>query len=156
MNVVGATPYAESPAECAAVEGRLTRTIEGVRANRGVRFGASSHVARFLLAIREFDAQLRFAVNCRFDEDVKAALDALEGPVAEYDRDAQPEAVESGEGRTMGWGAQQAVAAVDGTPVAVTDRGAHGKEPIVKLLAETGAALADRTETLLDALDPQD
>ncbi len=152
MNVVGATPYAEVPAECAAVEGRITRTSAGVRANRGVRFGASSHVARFLLAAREFDGDLRFAVNCRFDDDVEAALDAFEGPVAEYDRDAQPAAVEDGEGKTMGWGAQQAFQAAEGTPAAVIDRGAVGKEPIVKLLATDADTIADRTETLLAAL----
>jgi len=47
MNVVGATPYAEEPGETAAVEGRITRTLSGINPNRGVRFGASSHVARF-------------------------------------------------------------------------------------------------------------
>jgi len=52
MNVVGATPYAESVAETAAVEGRITRTLSGVQPNRGVRFEASSHVARFLLSAR--------------------------------------------------------------------------------------------------------
>ncbi len=40
MNVVGATPYADSVAETAAVEGRITRTLSGVQPNRGVRFGA--------------------------------------------------------------------------------------------------------------------
>jgi len=55
MNVAGATPYAERPGETVAVEGRITRTLSGVAPNRGVRFGASSHVARFLLAAREFD-----------------------------------------------------------------------------------------------------
>ncbi|MGA9401067.1 bifunctional hydroxymethylpyrimidine kinase/phosphomethylpyrimidine kinase, partial [Haladaptatus sp.] len=50
MNVVGATPYAEEVDETAAVEGRITRTMTGVKPNRGVRFSASSHVARFLLS----------------------------------------------------------------------------------------------------------
>jgi hydroxymethylpyrimidine kinase/phosphomethylpyrimidine kinase len=156
MNVVGATPYAEVASECAAVEGRITRTLDGARASRGVRFGASSHVARFLLATREFDADLRFAVNCRFDADVEAALAALDGPVTEYDRDAQPAAVEAPEGQTMGWGARQAFEAADGTPVAVVDRGAVGKEPIVKLLAADAEALAERTATVLAALPSDD
>jgi len=156
MNVVGATPYAESTTECAAVEGRITRTIDGARANRGVRFGASSHVARFLLAVREFDPDVRFAVNCRFDPAVEAALDALDGRVAEYDRDAQPDAVGGEEGHTMGWGARQTVADGDGTPVAVIDRGAVGKEAIVKLLASSSLALADRVARLLDRLAETD
>ncbi len=152
MNVVGATPYAEVPSDCAAVEGRIARTLDGVAATRSVRVGASSHVARFLLAAREYDPALRFAVNCRFDEEVESALDALDGPVAGYDRADEPADVKAEEGHTMGWGARQAFESVEGTPVAVFDRGEVGKEPMVKLLARDSATLLDRTVTLLDAL----
>jgi hydroxymethylpyrimidine kinase/phosphomethylpyrimidine kinase len=152
MNVVGATPYAEVPGECVAVDGRLTRTLDGARANNGVRAGASSHVARFLLELREFDPALRFAVDCRFDDAVDTALGVFDGPVVEYDRYEEPETVKSAEGSTMGWAARQAWAAADGTPVAVIDRGDVGKEAIVKLLAPDAETLATRVFTLLDAL----
>ncbi|ELY68031.1 bifunctional hydroxymethylpyrimidine kinase/phosphomethylpyrimidine kinase [Natrinema versiforme] len=148
MNVVGATPYAESVAETAAVEGRITRTLSGIQPNRGVRFGASSHVARFLLSAREFVPDLRFAVNCRFDADVEAALEALEWPVAEYDRGEQPDAVADTEGSTMGWGARQAFADRDEPPAAVVDRGEVGKEALVKLVAEGPETLAERALAL--------
>ncbi|NUB89535.1 bifunctional hydroxymethylpyrimidine kinase/phosphomethylpyrimidine kinase [Haloterrigena sp. SYSU A121-1] len=148
MNVAGATPYAESVAETAAVEGRITRTLSGARPNRGVRFGASSHVARFLLAAREFFPDLRFAVNCRFDDDVADALEALEWSVAEYDRDEQPDEVAATEGSTMGWGARQAFAERDDAPVAVVDRGEIGKEPLVKLVASDPETLAERALAL--------
>lgn len=155
MNVVGATPYAEVPGECVAVDGRITRTLDGARANRGVRVGASSHVARFLLEIREFDPNCRFAVDCRFDDAVEAALPALDGPVVEYDRDAEPEAVKAAEGSTMGWGARQAWQAAEGSPVAVIDRGEVGKEAIVKLLAPDAETLATRVFALLEALSDE-
>ncbi len=148
MNVVGATPYAESVAETAAVEGRITRTLSGVRPNRGVRFGASSHVARFLLGAREFVPGLRFAVNCRFDADVEAALERLGWPVAEYDRGEQPDEISETEGRTMGWGARRAFADRDEPPAAVVDRGEVGKEALVKLVADDSGTLADRTLAL--------
>jgi len=152
MNVAGATPYAEAADEVAAVEGRITRTLSGVAPNRGVRYGASSHVARFLLAAREVDPDLRFAMNCRFDADVEAALSALGWTVAEYDRDAQPAAVEAREGRTMDWAARTALDGVNGTPAAVVDRGAPGKEAMTKLLAADGGTLADRALALLGEL----
>ncbi|MFB6120197.1 MAG: bifunctional hydroxymethylpyrimidine kinase/phosphomethylpyrimidine kinase [Halobacteriaceae archaeon] len=152
MNVVGATPYAEAVGETAAVEGRITRTMAGLKPNKGVRFGASSHVARFLLTAREYDPDLRFAVNCRFDDDVENALDALAGPVAEFDRDAEPESVKAAEGSTMQWGAQRAFESTDGTPVAVVDRGEVGKEAIVKLLAPDAATLVDRVFAVHEAL----
>ena len=153
MNVVGATPYAERVGETAAVEGRITRTMRGVQPNRGVRFGASSHVARFLLSAREYDADLRFAVNCRFDGDVEAALSGVDWAVAEYDRDAEPEDVKETEGSTMGWGARRAFESVEGTPAAVIDRGEVGKEAIVKLLAPDAEAVIERALALDEAVE---
>ena len=159
MNVVGATPHAESPSDCAAVEGRITRTLSGVKPNRGVRFGASSHVARFLLAAREVEPDLRFAVNCRFDDEVAAALATLDWPVAEYDRDAEPADVKHEEGSTMQWGARQAFGEAGGNgsaderPVAVVDRGDVGKEAITKLVAEDAGDLAERVVDLLEAVE---
>jgi hydroxymethylpyrimidine/phosphomethylpyrimidine kinase len=152
MNVVGATDYAEVVGETAAVEGRITRTLSGAAPNRGIRLGASSHVARFLLAAREFDPDLRFAANCRFDEETAAAASELDGPVTEYDREAEPEDASG----TMSWGARRAFGAVDAddpTPAAVLDRGAVGKEAIIKVVAETPTALGERVFTLLDGVE---
>jgi hydroxymethylpyrimidine kinase/phosphomethylpyrimidine kinase len=148
MNVVGATPYAERPDETAAVEGRITRTLSGVRPNRGVRFGASSHVAHFLIACREFDAARRFAVNCRVDDDVAAALSDLDGEVVTV-HDAAPDAPES----IQRWLAERAFERAEGSPVAVVDRGGVGREPMVKLLADDAAALAERTLAVRDGLE---
>jgi hydroxymethylpyrimidine/phosphomethylpyrimidine kinase len=153
MNVVGATAYAEAVGETAAVEGRIARTLSGASPNRGVRLGASSHVARFLLAAREFDPDLRFAVNCRLDDEVVAATSGLDGPVAEYDRAAEPDGAAGG---TMGWGARDAFGSIDGdepTPVAVLDRGDVGKEAMVKVVAETPERLGERVFGLLAAVE---
>ncbi|QLG63672.1 bifunctional hydroxymethylpyrimidine kinase/phosphomethylpyrimidine kinase [Halorarum salinum] len=150
MNVVAATPYAEDPGETAAVEGRITRTLSGVKPNRGVRFGASSHVARFLLSAREFDPSLRFAVNCRFDDRVERALGALDGPAVELDRTEEPDP--DVEGSTMGWLARRAVGRADGTPAAVYDRGDVGKEAVTRVLAPDAGTAVDRVLALAGAL----
>jgi hydroxymethylpyrimidine/phosphomethylpyrimidine kinase len=150
MNVVGATPYAESPGETAAVEGRITRTLSGVAPNRGVRFGASSHVARFLLSAREFDPSLRFAVNCRFDDDVEAALSELDGTTVELDRSAEPQP--DTEGSTMGWVARRAFEQVAETPAAVYDRGDVGKEAITRVLAPDAGTVVSRVLSLAEAV----
>jgi len=124
---------------------------------RGVRFGTSSHVARFLLAAREFDPDLRYAVNCRFD-DVERALDATDWPVTEYDRGEEPEAVKAAEGSTMQWGARQAFEAAEGTPVAVAgpaDPGDVGEEAMVKLLAPDAETLTERTLGLRDEVETE-
>lgn len=120
LNVVGATPLAEATDETAAIEGRITRTLSGVRPNRGVRFGASSHVARFLLSAWELDPDLRFATNVHFDASIESALATLDG-VVEIDRSTEPAPEE--EESTMGWAARTAFEKANGTPTAVFDRG---------------------------------
>jgi hydroxymethylpyrimidine kinase/phosphomethylpyrimidine kinase len=152
MNVVAATPYAEEPEDVAAVEGRITKTIDGIAPNRGVRFGASSHVARFLLGAREHHPEFRFGVNCRFDADVEDALSSLGWPIAEYDRGAEPESAAG----TMAWAADEVFAADAESPVAVVDRGAVGKEGITKLLAADGRTVAERVVELQRELEGSD
>jgi len=150
LNVVGATPYAEAPAETAAVEGRITRTLSGVRPNRGVRMGASSHVARFLLSAREHDPNLRFASNVRFDAGVEGALGALGADAVEIDRSREPDPDE--EGSTMDWAARRAFEVADGTPAAVFDRGDVGKEAITRVLAPDSDTLEKRLGVLLETI----
>jgi hydroxymethylpyrimidine kinase/phosphomethylpyrimidine kinase len=151
-NVAGATPSAERPDETAAVDGRITRTLSGARANGGVRCGASTHVARALLAARERDAALRIAADWRYDDAVADALDALDGAVAAFGGDESADAV----GRPVDAverGMAAAFESVEGTPAAVVDHGAAGRESIVYLLATDADALVDRTNALLDAVD---
>ncbi|WP_436927361.1 bifunctional hydroxymethylpyrimidine kinase/phosphomethylpyrimidine kinase [Halosimplex amylolyticum] len=150
LNVAGATPYAERPDETAAVEGRITRTLSGAHPNRGVRFGASTHVARLLLAAREHDRALRFAANCRYGDDVATALDELDGPVAEFDAG---ERTQNGQERAVERGVAAAFDSVDETPSAVVNRGAYGDEPLTFVLAREPDALVDRTLTLLEVVE---
>lgn len=153
MNIVGATPMAESRSDTGAVEGRLTRTGHGVRATGGISIGASSHVARFLLAAREHEPTLRFCVNCRYDADVDDAVTALDWPQASYDRAEQPDHVRNAEGATMGWAASTAFSTANTSPRVVFDPGAHGKEPMTKILARDAATLEDRLLALSSELE---
>ena len=84
-NVAGATPYAESPADVAAVEGGIGRTRNGLRANRGVRFGVETPLAGTLLAARERNPAIRFTLSCTATPTIVDALSALERPVEDVD-----------------------------------------------------------------------
>jgi len=140
-NVVGTTPYAESADETAAVEGRITRGLDGVRAD-GVRFGASGHVARFLLSAREHRPDLRFAANCRFDDGVEAALEALGWPITEHGGGAAADDATDGLGAALA-GAEK--------PVAVVDHDAS-TAPMTKVVAESATTLGDRLLELNEAV----
>lgn len=149
MNVAVASLYAETPAEVAAVDGRITRTRAGIDVGHGVAMGVSNHIAGFLLASREFEPDLHCCLNCRLDEAVEATLQSLDWPVGEYDS-------ATAQAATAGHRAAHEVFSTDGTPpVAVIDRGADGKEPQVWILSEAPQGLIDRITTLREAIEPQ-
>jgi hydroxymethylpyrimidine/phosphomethylpyrimidine kinase len=155
MNVVGATPYAESVGETLAVEGRIRGTSDGVAVARGVRAGASSHMARFLLSAREFVPELRFAANVRNDAATRERLEELDGPTAAIDRTREP-----ADAATMNWSAREVYADCDSEtaggsssdpPVAVFDDGDVGKEPMIRVVARDAETLAARLWTISGA-----
>ncbi|WP_435127337.1 bifunctional hydroxymethylpyrimidine kinase/phosphomethylpyrimidine kinase [Halobaculum sp. D14] len=145
LNVAVATPYAVGTDDVAAVDGRIHRTVDGVAAAGPARLGASSHVARLLLAVREYDPAVTAAANVRLDDDVAAAVTERFDAV-EVDRTAEPDAspTERRDGGTMSWTVDRAMTGRDDAPDAVFDRGAVGKEPMCRVFAETPAALRDR------------
>lgn len=152
MNVGVALPHAEVADEIAGVDGRLVRSGGDVVRAGPVRLGGSGHVARYLLAVREHEADLRAAANCRFTEATEAAMAELGWPTLEIDRSDQPPEVATQEGGTMGWVAETAYGG-DGEPTAVFDRGAVGKEPMIRVVASTPSVLGDRLIALADATD---
>lgn len=145
MQIAGATPFAETPAEVAAIDGRLSRTNLGLRAPGGVRFGASSHVANALLTAREFDSEVRFMANCRYDEGVAATLTDLDWTVVSFDRTREP--ADADESR-FSWGTIQGFESSDSTPDAIVDEGAHAKEPMTRLFSTDWNTLAARLQEL--------
>ena len=146
-NVAVAPAYAVDPADVVAVAGRLHRVPGGVRATGGVYPGASSHVARFLLGVRQASDRVAAsdtphesvgaACNVRADEETVAAVrERLE--TAAVDRADEPEDAPG----TMDWVASEAMEGRVSPPGAVVDRGAVGKEPMIRLLAADAEALA--------------
>lgn len=153
MNVVGATSYAEHRRDTAAVEGRLHRSSGGVRCSEVIDLGASSHVARFLLAVREEDPTVTYSLNCRNNERIREAITALGWRTGRYDRSDAPSSVREIEDSRMQWAAQTAFADAERTPVAVLDPGSHGEEQMTKLLAPDGETLSKRAIALARAVE---
>lgn len=133
-NVAAAVPLAASVDEVCAVRGRIVRLQDRARAVGCPAFGASSHVARIVLAAMHHDAGLRAALNIRYSEDVLEVIREMGLAVASFDRMHEPRGVS-----TMEWGTRTAIDTYrklhKRIPDAVYDMGAVGKEPMVRLLA---------------------
>ncbi|MDV2482029.1 phosphomethylpyrimidine kinase [Methanoculleus sp. Wushi-C6] len=135
MNVVYALPDARGNEDVAAVLGRIVRLGEAVHPVGEVRFGASDHVARIVLTAMRFDPRIRSAANIRFSEALLPELDNLLFEVCSFDRTKEPPGV-----RTMDWGV--ASCCKEGVPDIIYDRGAMGKEPMIRVLGEDPVAVA--------------
>jgi len=128
-NIAYALPRARSPEDVAAVEGRIVRMKGRVHPVGPVAFGASDHVARIVLTAMKFDPEVRSAANIRYSPGIVAACEDMFLSVCSFDRAAEPPGV-----KTMDWGV--ASCCRDGVPDVIYDRGALGKEPMVRLLGE--------------------
>jgi hydroxymethylpyrimidine/phosphomethylpyrimidine kinase len=109
MNIGMALPYASTPEDVAAVEGRIIRLREGVRATGCPGFGVSGHVARTILAVKSFDDSIRAGMNIRYSEAAVKVCQEVGLVTSFYDRREEPQEVKEKEGMTTYWGASEAV-----------------------------------------------
>ncbi|MBR1369766.1 phosphomethylpyrimidine kinase [Methanocalculus chunghsingensis] len=126
-NLVYALPGAREPGEVAGVEGRIVRLRGSIHPVGDVAFGASDHIARIVLTAMRFDPDMRSAVNIRFSDPLAALIDELSFDICWFDRNQEPPGI-----RTMDWGV--ASCCRDHVPDMILDRGAVGKEPMIRIL----------------------
>jgi len=141
-NIVMAIPYAESRYEVVAIPGRIVRQPWGVKASGCPEFGASQHVANVLLAVMEYDPNVRAAMNIRLGKDVLNATKDLALSVSRYDMRLVPEDVKKSEEMSVRWGISQAVKFCGEVPNIVYHEGDWGKEPMVVVFGKDAVEVA--------------
>ncbi len=152
MNIGMALRYAVDTLDVVAVDGRLTKHMDGVRANGCPRFGASRHIANTILAVMEFDNRKRAALNLKYSTDIVEACKAVDLTVSYYDRKEEPDDIKNMEGMTTRWGAGEAIKRVDKTPDVIYHLGDWGKEPMVVLVGETAIQVAGWAVQVMERL----
>lgn len=152
LNVAVATPYAMDGDDVAAIDGRLHRTADGVAAAGCPRLGASNHVARSLLAAREYDHSVVAAATVRLDDAMaEAVTERFDAVEVDRTRSEGDPTTESEEG-SPAWAVERAMSDREVVPEAVFDRGAVGREAICRLFAASPAVLEERLLALADAI----
>jgi len=152
MNIGMALSYAAGPMDVAAVDGRLTRHMDGVRSAGCPRFGASRHIANTILAVMEFDKRKRAALNLKYSAEIVEACKAVGLTVSYYDRREEPEEIKRMEGMTTKWGAGEAVKRAGETPDVIYHLGDWGKEPMAVLVGETATQVAGWAVQVMERL----
>ena len=144
IQVAMALPYASTKWHVAAVEGRIVKFGEGVRAVGCARFGASDHVARIVLTAMKHDPLKRAALNLHYDEGLLEAFKKLGRVVSSFDRRLEPPKVKVTEGETLVWGVEEAIKAAGRVPDVVYDLGEVGKEPMIRVLGDSAMDVVEK------------
>jgi len=144
INIAMALPYAEDPNDVAAIPGRLMKVPGGVKSSSPPEFGASGHLARYLLELIKYDSSKRAAINIKFSEDLLKILKLMGLKISFYDRREEPPEVKSVEGMTIPWGVRQAIFRLGETPDVIYHMGDLGKEPMMVLFDENAVKLAKK------------
>ncbi len=136
--------YARSVEDVAGVEGRIVRTRRGLVQVGPVEMGASSHMARAVLAAQEY-GDARAAVNIGFSEELVEAAKRLGFSAVEVKREEEPVEVRSAEGRSMQWIIARAVEENNGRiPDIVYDRGWWGREAMIRVFGGTAVEAVEK------------
>jgi len=142
MNIAMAIPYAEGINDVSAIDGRIVKTFEGVRAAGNPKFGCSSHLAKYLIEIIKHDEAKRATVNIKFSEDILKALEKRGMTISFYDRKKEPEKTKRVEGMSVPWGIKEAIKKVGKAPDVIYHKGDVGKEPMIVIFGEQAYDLA--------------
>lgn len=121
--------------DVAGIEGRIVKGGGSVHPSGGVAFGADGAIARVVLTAMRVDPAIRAAAVIRFSPAVLEILEDLLLEICEFDRSREPPGVS-----TMDWGV--ASCCRGGVPDVIFDRGAPGKEALIRILGEEPVALA--------------
>jgi predicted fused transcriptional regulator/phosphomethylpyrimidine kinase len=144
-NIVYAVRDARTSGDVAAVEGRVVRAGGRPTPVGQVAFGASDHVARIVLTVMKFDPDIRSAANIRYSPEIIAVIEDLFLEICSFDRGQEPPGT-----RTMDWGV--AFCCKNGVPDVIFDKGAVGKEPMVRILGEDPLRVASTIGTISSRL----
>ena len=155
-NIGMAIEDAESERDVAAVDGRIIPAKEGIYAET-VDFGASSHVARMILAMMAMtgDKNIRSAINIKYSVQIIDACKRAGFVISSFEREHEPTGV-----KTMDWGIREAIRNLflegqrrQEVPDVIYDLGAVGKEPMTRIFGDTALEVASKVNKIMDALE---
>ena len=148
MAIEGATGIED----VAAVDGRIHPTHDGIHSGC-VEFGVSSHIARMILTMMRHEPNKRSAINIKYTPELVSACEDAGLQVAYFEREKEPTGVE-----TMVWGTEEALkhGGIGRAPDVIFDRGAYGKEAMIRIFDTTAVGVVKRLRRLLNGGTEED
>jgi len=148
MNIGYALPQAERVEEVAAFPGRISQSRGKILFKGEPQFGASSHVARLILAMMKHFPQLRACANLRYAQAYVEMARKNNFNVVFFDRRKEPPRLKQAEGKSLDFLMESILKKMDQPPDFIYDRGDVGKEPIIRCFARDPLELLEKIEKI--------
>jgi len=156
MNISGSLQSATTKEEIAGVEGRITLINGYPQASGEIKFGVSDHTARLVLSAKKFDNSINLAMNLKYNPDwIKAIQKNTDLDLQEIIRENQPREIKQKEFSTMRWLIKASVERSGKIPDIIWDKGAMGKEPIIRLFGKNSKNMIEKLEKIISAIEKQ-
>lgn len=137
MNIALALTYALDRNDVVAIPGRIRLADGEPRSCCPPKFGASKHLASYVLTARKYNEDVRAAINIRYSEEILKKLGKLGLTISSYDRSEEPKEIKDIEGRTIPWGTEVAIKKIGEVPDVIYHKGDYGKEPMIVILGKS-------------------
>ncbi len=147
VNLVFALPDADGPRDVAAIEGRIT-AVRGIPHASGMaEFGASDHMARLILQVRDSQPDIGAGINFKCDAEiielVKAYCAERGYTFGAIDRTAEPAEVGRVDGSSMPWKIAQLIDRYGAVPRLFYEGDGWGKEPLFVAIGRDAVEVAE-------------
>lgn len=136
-NLAMALPGAKTTSEVIGLSGRIVKSGGRAHLTGFPELGGSEHVANIVLTAMSHDPKIRAGLNIRYSPEILSACKKLGLTTSTFDRRKEPKSA-----KTMIWGTEQAIKKIGTIPQVIFDRGAFGKEAMVRLLGTSPTELA--------------
>jgi hydroxymethylpyrimidine/phosphomethylpyrimidine kinase len=138
-NIAMALPGASTRKDVVGLSGRIVRVGDRAHITGFPILGGSEHVANIVLTAMRYDPKIRAGLNIGFSEEALRACRRLGLRVSEFSRGSEPLGA-----KTMVWGTRQVIKKAGKVPDVIFDRGARGKEAMIRLLGKSATEVAKR------------
>lgn len=134
-NLVYAKSHPKSPADVIAIEGRITIRNGLPFAAGKPKFGASSHMARFIIELNKAEATIRSGINFVSSPEIEQFLveycQEKDWALSIVNRGNEPDSAKEKEGASMSWKVAEGIRTSGGKPFKIyCENGAIGKEDV--------------------------
>ena len=150
-NIAYCLPFALDYDDVAGFPGRISACDGELVTPAAARFGGSRHTARVVLAAHRICRKIRAAMPIRYSAQTVELLERMGLAVGDFAREDEPTG--EVEGETLEWGTTCAMVSANQALDVIYDLGGVGKEPIIRLLAESPHDLVEICAALLELLD---